>query len=40
MRWMPDARKAIIQGGGHGVHIDEPGQFNAALLAFLRESKK
>lgn len=35
-RWMPDARKVLIPGGGHGVHIDEPEQFNAALLAFLR----
>jgi pimeloyl-ACP methyl ester carboxylesterase len=36
-RWMPDARKVVIPGGGHGVHIDEPARFNAALLAFLRE---
>jgi pimeloyl-ACP methyl ester carboxylesterase len=34
--WMPNARKVIIDGGGHGVHVDEPAQFNAALLAFLR----
>lgn len=33
--WMPDAREVLIPGGGHGVHIDEPARFNAALLAFL-----
>lgn len=36
VRWMPDAQKIIIPGGGHGVHIDEPERFNAALLAFLQ----
>ncbi|HEX7337296.1 MAG TPA: alpha/beta hydrolase [Gemmatimonadales bacterium] len=36
-QWMPNARKVVIPGGGHGVHFDEPTQFNAALLAFLRE---
>jgi pimeloyl-ACP methyl ester carboxylesterase len=35
-RWMPDARKVVIPGGGHGVHLDEPRLFNEALLAFLR----
>jgi pimeloyl-ACP methyl ester carboxylesterase len=35
VRWMPDARKVVIPGGGHGVHFDEPQRFNAALLAFL-----
>lgn len=35
-RWMPDARKVLIPGGGHGVHFDEPEQFNAAVLSFLR----
>ena len=37
-RWMPNARKVVIPGGGHGVHFDEPERFNAALLAFLRET--
>lgn len=37
VRWMPDARKVLIPGGGHAVHFDEPERFNAALLAFLRE---
>jgi pimeloyl-ACP methyl ester carboxylesterase len=37
VKWMPDARKVVIPGGGHGVHFDEPTLFNAALLAFLRE---
>jgi 3-oxoadipate enol-lactonase len=37
VRWMPNARKVIVPGGGHGVHFDEPGRFNAALLEFLRE---
>ena len=36
VRWMPNAQKVVIHGGGHGVHIDEPEQFNAALLAFMR----
>jgi pimeloyl-ACP methyl ester carboxylesterase len=36
VRWMPDARKVLIPGGAHGVHIDEPERFDAALLAFLR----
>jgi pimeloyl-ACP methyl ester carboxylesterase len=35
VRWMPNARKVVIPGGGHGVHFDEPEQFSAALLAFL-----
>jgi 3-oxoadipate enol-lactonase len=37
VRWMPNARKVVIPGGGHGVHFDEPGLFNAALLTFLRQ---
>ena len=35
VRWMPNAKKVLIPGGGHGVHFDEPKRFNAALLAFL-----
>lgn len=35
VRWMHDARKVVVPGGGHGVHLDEPARFNAALLAFL-----
>lgn len=34
-RWMPNVRKVIIPGGGHGVHFDEPKRFNTALLEFL-----
>lgn len=34
-RWMPNVRRVLIPGGGHGVHFDEPKRFNAALLAFL-----
>jgi pimeloyl-ACP methyl ester carboxylesterase len=26
--------------GGHGVHFDEPQQFNTALLAFLQDVRK
>ena len=37
VRWMPNARKVVIPGGGHGVHFDEPGLFNTALLGFLRD---
>jgi pimeloyl-ACP methyl ester carboxylesterase len=37
VRWMPNARKVVIPGGGHGVHFDEPTLFDAALLTFLRE---
>jgi 3-oxoadipate enol-lactonase len=37
VRWMPAARKVLIPGGGHGVHFDEPQQFNTALLEFLAE---
>jgi 3-oxoadipate enol-lactonase len=37
VKWLPGARKVLISGGGHGVHIDEPARFDAALLAFLRE---
>lgn len=35
-RWMPNARRVVIAGGGHGVHFAEPERFNAALLEFLR----
>ncbi|HEX6053258.1 MAG TPA: alpha/beta hydrolase [Gemmatimonadaceae bacterium] len=38
VRWMPNARKVVIPGGGHGVHFDEPDLFNTALLAFLRDA--
>jgi pimeloyl-ACP methyl ester carboxylesterase len=37
VRWMPNARKVVLPGGGHGVHFDEPALFNDTLLAFLRE---
>jgi len=34
-RWMPNARRVLIPGGGHGVHFDEPQRFNTALLGFV-----
>jgi pimeloyl-ACP methyl ester carboxylesterase len=34
-RWLPNARKVSIPGGGHTVHLDEPERFNRALLDFL-----
>ena len=37
VRWLPNARRVLVPGGGHGVHFDEPDRFNRALLAFLRE---
>lgn len=40
LRWMPHARKVLIPGGGHGVHFDEPQQFNTALLEFLRATTR
>ena len=39
-RWMPHARSVTIPGGGHGVHLQQPERFNAALLAFLAEIAK
>jgi pimeloyl-ACP methyl ester carboxylesterase len=35
-RWMPNARRVVIAGGGHGVHFAEAGRFNEALREFLR----
>ncbi len=40
VRWMPHAGKVIIPGGGHGVHLDEPALFNAALLKFLADTRQ
>ncbi len=34
-RWMPNARRVVVPGGGHGVHFQQPERFNAALVAFL-----
>jgi len=34
-RWMSNARRILVPGGGHGVHFDEPRRFNTALLEFL-----
>ena len=39
-RWMPNARKVVITGGGHGVHFDQPARFNAVILTFLAEVAK
>jgi pimeloyl-ACP methyl ester carboxylesterase len=35
-RWMPNARKVVIAGGAHGVHLAEPARFNEAVQGFLR----
>jgi pimeloyl-ACP methyl ester carboxylesterase len=35
-RWMPNARRVVIPGGGHGVHLNEPERFNTTLREFLR----
>ncbi len=34
---MPDCRLCIIPGAGHLVNLEQPGDFNRALLTFLRE---
>jgi pimeloyl-ACP methyl ester carboxylesterase len=33
---MPNARLEVIQNSRHGVTMDQPDQFNAALLKFFR----
>jgi len=35
MRRMPNARRVVITDGGHGAHVAQPEQFNAALLQFF-----
>jgi pimeloyl-ACP methyl ester carboxylesterase len=37
VRRIPNARKVVVIGGGHGAHMYEPAQFNNALMAFFRE---
>jgi pimeloyl-ACP methyl ester carboxylesterase len=36
---IPGARKAVINNAGHAANIDEPQQFNDAILNFLRGLK-
>jgi pimeloyl-ACP methyl ester carboxylesterase len=38
--WLPNVRHVVIPGGGHGVHLDEPQAFNAALLEFLNSTHR
>ena len=33
--YIPNARKMIIEGGGHVVHMEQPETFNAEVLDFL-----
>jgi 3-oxoadipate enol-lactonase len=37
---IPDATLAVLPRGGHGVLIEYPGDFNAAVLAFLAADEK
>lgn len=32
---IPGARKVVLQGAGHAPNIEQPAEFNAAVLAFL-----
>ena len=38
--WMHDARKVVVPGGGHAVHLDEPARFDAALQEFLTQVQR
>ena len=40
VRWMHDARKVVVPGGGHAVHLDEPARFDAALQEFLTQVQR
>ena len=33
--YLPDARLAVVPGGGHLVNLVEPERYDAAVLAFL-----
>jgi hypothetical protein len=33
---MPDVRSAVIERATHSLNEDNPGDFNAAVLAFLQ----
>ena len=35
-RWMPNARRVVIPGGGHGGHLAQAEKFNETLVTFLR----
>lgn len=36
-RKIPGARKVVIPDAGHAVNVDQPDEFNRAVLAFLSE---
>jgi pimeloyl-ACP methyl ester carboxylesterase len=36
---IPGARKVVIEGAAHVVALEKPQEFNAALLAFLEDSR-
>ena len=40
VRRIPGARRVVITNGGHGAHLAQPAQFNAAVLSFLAEVDK
>ena len=35
--WLPDARRATVQGASHGMNLARPAAFNALVDAFVRE---
>ena len=35
-RVLPDATMHVIDGGGHAAHLEQPEQFTALVLDFLR----
>jgi 3-oxoadipate enol-lactonase len=32
---IPDARRVVVEGGGHHVHLQQPDRFNSEILQFL-----
>jgi pimeloyl-ACP methyl ester carboxylesterase len=36
---IPHAKKVIVHGAGHMVNMERPGEFNAALIEFLKHSR-
>lgn len=37
---LPDAELLVIENGGHFPHVDDPSEFSAAVLTFLREARR
>lgn len=35
---IPGAERAVVRGGGHAVHLQEPERFTAELARFLRDA--